>query len=242
MRADDAADVEAGRDDAEHAPRRARRRGPAHQHVARGLDHAEDDAGSPHGQDQRRRRQRQGGDEKHDGGGQAEAQGRNVAVARRSCPPASRPAGRRSRSRRDRPSAPCWRRRTPRHGWRRGPPRRSCRCRCWTRASSVKKPVMRQHARRQHGGDACRRLPWQRSGRHGSDRSTAAGWAGGTRASAVARPMQPGERERRLEPAEGGKRQQDRAARRRRRGSRRRCGSRTRGRPCVSAMLSARIA
>ena len=62
-------------------PMRARRRGPPHQHVARRLDHAENDAGEAHGEDERRHRQREGGDEQHDRRRQAEADGRHVAVA-----------------------------------------------------------------------------------------------------------------------------------------------------------------
>jgi hypothetical protein len=49
---DRAADVEAGGDDAEYAPGHARRGGGAYQHVARGHDHAGEEAGRRHGRQQ----------------------------------------------------------------------------------------------------------------------------------------------------------------------------------------------
>src|SRR5262245_30519404 len=58
--AENPADVEAGRDDAEHATGRAGRGSSTHEHIACGLYEAEDDARDAHGSYQGRRRQGEG--------------------------------------------------------------------------------------------------------------------------------------------------------------------------------------
>src|SRR5262249_9539943 len=79
--AENPADIETRRDDAEHAARRTGRGSPAHQHITGRLYETEDDARDAHGQDQGRRRQGEGCHEEHGDGGQTKANRRRIAMA-----------------------------------------------------------------------------------------------------------------------------------------------------------------
>ena len=86
-------------------------------------------------------RQRDGCDHQHDGGIDGEADGRRPVRGARCGRRESRRRARRPRSRRDRPSARCWRSNTTRHSRSSAPPRRNCRCPALDRPSSMKKIV-----------------------------------------------------------------------------------------------------
>ncbi|GCC48570.1 hypothetical protein chiPu_0032566, partial [Chiloscyllium punctatum] len=81
QRADDAAEVEAGRDDAEGAAGGTGRRGVAHHHVARRCDHAAEESGEPERKRQRHRRQAHQRNQQHQHGIDREAGRGELAVA-----------------------------------------------------------------------------------------------------------------------------------------------------------------